>query len=207
MNLEELLGDAYREDMSVADIKAALAGKKLVDLSTGQYVDKNKYNTDINKLQSSLNDKEAELKNKMTDDEKRQADEAANQQLIVQLQEQVKQAQIENNKNKTIATISESKTLLDVKDDNKEYNDFLNSLSQSDSENANIIATYFNNMIKNAYEKGKNDMTKDKLGKMGKQKTDANGKQTSNDGDFGKNLASKINGSKSDFSYFGKFNK
>lgn len=207
MNLEELLGEAYKEDMSLTDIKNALAGKKLVDLSTGQYVDKSKYNTDINKLQSSLSDAENKLQSKMSDDEKKEADEKANQALIAQLQEQLKEQQIENNKNKTIATISESKNLLEIKDDNKEYNEFLNSLSQSDSENANLIATYFNNMIKSAYEKGKNDMTKDKLGKMGKQKSDVSIKQTKEEGEFGKNLAKAVSSGKSDFSYFGKYSK
>lgn len=207
MNLKELLGEAYKEDMTLADIETALTGKKLADLSTGRYVDKNKYDTDVEKLRNSLTDKTNELQSKMTEDEKKAAEDANKDNLIVQLQEQVKEQQIENNRNKTIATIAESKTLLDIKDGDKEYETFLNSLAKGESEDTNIVATYFNTMIKNAYEKGKSDSVKDKLGKMGNQKSDAGKKQEKENGEFGKNLAKSVAGNRSDFSYFGKYNK
>ena len=207
MNLKEILGDAFKEDMSFADIETALAGMKLADLSTGQYVDKNKYDTDTKKLRDSINAKDTELRNKMTEDEQKQADDQAKDSLIAQLQEQVKNQIIENNRNKAIATISESKTLLEIKDDNKEYKAFVDCLAKGESEDANTIATYFNTIVKDAYEKGKNDSTKNNLGKMGKQKTDGQAKQSANDGTFGKELAQKIGKQSTDFSYFGKYDK
>jgi hypothetical protein len=45
--LKELLGDAYKSDMTLADIESALNGKNLADLSGGQYVSVGKYNTAI----------------------------------------------------------------------------------------------------------------------------------------------------------------
>ena len=45
--LKEILGDAYKADMTLADIEIALNGKNLADLSGGQYVSVGKYNTAI----------------------------------------------------------------------------------------------------------------------------------------------------------------
>jgi hypothetical protein len=62
-NIRELLGDAYKEDMTFAEVESALTGKDLVDLSTGKYVSKSKYDTVIgerddfkNKYNSTLTD-------------------------------------------------------------------------------------------------------------------------------------------------------
>ena len=45
--LKEILGDAYKAEMTLADIESALNGKNLADLSGGQYVSLGKYNTAI----------------------------------------------------------------------------------------------------------------------------------------------------------------
>lgn len=45
--LREILGDAYKADMTLAEIESALNGKNLADLSGGQYVSVGKYNTAI----------------------------------------------------------------------------------------------------------------------------------------------------------------
>lgn len=45
--LKEILGDAYKAEMTLTDIEIALAGKNLADLSLGQYVSVSKYNTAI----------------------------------------------------------------------------------------------------------------------------------------------------------------
>lgn len=44
-NIKNLLGDAYKEGMTLEEVNKALEGKKLVDLSTGEYVSKGKYDT------------------------------------------------------------------------------------------------------------------------------------------------------------------
>lgn len=43
MTLKELLGDSYKEELTHAEIDALLKDKKLADLNTGRYVDKDKY--------------------------------------------------------------------------------------------------------------------------------------------------------------------
>ena len=45
--LKELLGDSYKEDMTLAEVESALTGKKIVDLASGQYVSVGKYNSAI----------------------------------------------------------------------------------------------------------------------------------------------------------------
>lgn len=45
--LKEILGDAYKADMTLADIESALNGKDLADLATGKYVSKSKYDAVI----------------------------------------------------------------------------------------------------------------------------------------------------------------
>ena len=70
MTIKELLGEAYKEDMTLAEIESALAGKKLADLSTGEYVSKKKYDDEVAKrttLETSIQEKDAkitELENK-----------------------------------------------------------------------------------------------------------------------------------------------
>ena len=44
---KELLGDAYKEGMTLEEIESALNGKNLADLSSGQYVSVGKYNSAI----------------------------------------------------------------------------------------------------------------------------------------------------------------
>lgn len=44
-NIKSLLGDAYKEGMTLEEVNRALEGKKLVDLSTGEYVSKGKYDS------------------------------------------------------------------------------------------------------------------------------------------------------------------
>ena len=68
--LKALLGDAYKEDMTLEEVGNALKGKKLVDLSTGRYVDKDKFDTQVNNLNAKLSEKEQELNARLTDDEK-----------------------------------------------------------------------------------------------------------------------------------------
>ena len=41
--LKELLGDAYKDGMTLAEAEQALTGRKIVDLASGEYVSKAKY--------------------------------------------------------------------------------------------------------------------------------------------------------------------
>ncbi len=50
VTLRELLGESYKEGMTLAEAEKALEGKKLVDLSKGEYVSKAKYDDDTKLL-------------------------------------------------------------------------------------------------------------------------------------------------------------
>ena len=64
MALKELLGDKYNAEMTVADAEKLLEGKRLADLSTGEYVSKAKYEADtkrLSELQAEVDGKQAEI--------------------------------------------------------------------------------------------------------------------------------------------------
>lgn len=197
MNLQELLGEAYREDMSIEDINNALQGKNLADLSTGNYVDINKYNREIQDLQAKLSTKESEIQKVNTNANHESSE---NQALINQLQEQLKALELESNKSNAIASMSEAKTLLEIKDNDVEYASFLDNLSGLNKDVSHNLTSYVSKQIKNAYEKGKQDGLKNGLGDMGKQKgSSSNGAKKEN---FGKELAQKMNANVSTVDYF-----
>lgn len=68
MDLKEVLGENYRDDMTLADVEAALSGLDLVDRSTATAGTVSKATFD--KTASELAAAKKELKAKMTDDEK-----------------------------------------------------------------------------------------------------------------------------------------
>lgn len=47
MDLKELLGDAFKEGMTLDEVDAAIKDRKIVDLATGEYVGKGKYETAV----------------------------------------------------------------------------------------------------------------------------------------------------------------
>jgi uncharacterized surface protein with fasciclin (FAS1) repeats len=199
MNLQEMLGDAYKEDMTIDDINTALQGKKFADLSTGNYVDVNKYNKEVQDLKQELAKKSSELK---TVNKTVATESSENQALITQLQEQLKEMEKESNKSNAIASMSEARTLLDIKDDDQEYTTFLDSISSLDKETSSTLSKYLSKQVKSAYEKGKQDGMKNGLGEMGKQKgSSTNGGKSEN---FGKELAQKMNANVSTVDYFAR---
>ncbi len=70
--IKELLGDAYKDGMTVDEVETALAGKKIVDLSSGDYVSKDKFANSESRAKKF----EDELRKRMTDDEKRTQEQA-----------------------------------------------------------------------------------------------------------------------------------
>lgn len=69
-NLKELLGDAYKEGMTYAEVETALNSKNLVDLASGSYVSKTKYDTAI----GERDDFKAKYTATLTDAQKAEAD-------------------------------------------------------------------------------------------------------------------------------------
>ena len=61
MDLKEVLGDAYKDGMTFEEVSNFFADKKFADLSTGNYVDKNKYESEVNSLKKQLSEKDTQL--------------------------------------------------------------------------------------------------------------------------------------------------
>ena len=107
--LKDILGEAYREDMTLADIESAIATMKLADLSSGEYVSKGKlmdYETRAKKAEKALAEK-------LTEEEKAQIE-------LAKKEEYYKALEKENNRNKYIQklgkTIKDEKVLNEIAD-------------------------------------------------------------------------------------------
>ena len=55
-NLKNFMGESYKDELTLEEVDAFLTGKKFADLSTGKYVDKQKYN-DLSLKINENNDK------------------------------------------------------------------------------------------------------------------------------------------------------
>ena len=200
--LQALMGDAYHEGITTEEIATFFQGKKFADLSTGKYVDKNKYESEINGLKTSLSQKDSELKSKMSQEELSQASAKEQQAEIERLTNLLKQQALDSNKSKAMANTVEIKTILGLKDDDSDYIGFLGNIVSDDGEKTSKIATYVNKIVKDSYEKGKKDALKDSLGQMGKGGKTSTGKPEI--GALGKELAQQNNTKNTDFDYFKK---
>lgn len=201
--LQRLMGDSYREGLTVEDITNFMKGKRFADLSTGNYVDVNKYNSDIADLNKQITDKDNSLKAKMTDDEKALADVKAKDDEIARLTKLLSDNTITTNKSVANSSLTESIGILGIKSDDKDLSTFIDNIVTEDCNKTTSIAQYVNKLIKDAYEKGKKDSTKDAMGNFGKQKGGSTDTDNQEIGKLGKELAqASVNNKK--FDYFKK---
>lgn len=168
MNLKDLLGENFHDDMTFEEISNALSGMKLADLSTGAYVDKNKYEADIKAKNSEIQKKAEELSAKMTADEKAQAEEAKKDALIEELKQQITNAAITNSKSTADSILSNSRNILGIKEDDEAYTSFIGSISNENLDGTKTVATYINKLVQDSYNKGKEDASKNNLGSFSK---------------------------------------
>ena len=189
-DLQTLMGDAFKEGITVDEINAFLSDKKLADLSTGGYVDKNKYEADLRQSKDEVSRYKKELSSKMTESEKSAQLEQEKDDLIEQLRNQIKESNIRNSKSSSEAAFAESKTLLEIADDDKDYANFMSSISTEDAEASKNLAKYVNKLVQDAYKKGQKDGTKDSMGNMGKD-VKTGGSKTENLS-FGAKLAREV---------------
>ena len=184
-------------------VKSFDYGKNFADLSTGQYVDKNKYDRDVQALNTTITEKQNALNAKLTDDEKAAQAREADRQKIAELTQLLEQNTL--NSNKTIASglLSQAKTILGLKDDDSDYGSFIDNIVSNDSDKTNSIAKYVAKLANDAYEKGKQDATKDSMGKFGNQNK-GQGDGSNELENLGKNLAkqSMSNATKEQVDYF-----
>lgn len=188
-NLRGLLGEAYHEDITAEEVNNFFAGKNFADLSTGQYVDKNKYDRDIQSLNTTIQEKTNALNSKLTDDERASQERQQDKQEIQRLTELLKQNTVTGNKNLAISATSGIKNILGLKDDDKDYTSFINNIVSDDGERTNSIAKYVAKIANDAYEKGKKDALKDNMGNFGKSKKSADDEGSEKVGELGAMLA------------------
>lgn len=192
-NLKDMMGDAYKADMTAEDVNNFFAGKKFTDLSTGLYVDKNKYERDIQSLQATIAEKQNALNAKLTDDEKAQQEKLNKDKEIQRLTELLKTNTLNSNKSMAIGNTADIKSILKIEEDDTEFATFLDNIVSEDGAKTTAIAKYINKAVKDAYEKGKQDATKDSMGDFGK-KTKGDTSKSKED-DLGSRLA-KLNSPK-----------
>ncbi len=191
--LKALLGDAYKENMTLEEVGEFFKGKKFADLSTGKYVDKDKYDTQVNNLTKQLNEKQSELKAKLTDEEKSALASQEQQKRIEELEKLLNQNTIAGNKNSANGILQGSRDILGIQATDNDFASFVDNITTEDSGKTNEIANYVSKVVKDAYEKGKKDALKDAMGDFGKGKGQgSSGKGADEVGKLGKDLASKI---------------
>lgn len=171
--LKQIMGDAYKEDMTQDEIQAFFKNQVLGD---GKYVNKEMAEAEKKKLQDALDAKNLELQNKMTDDEKKAAADQALKDQLEELKKQLLEGKINNSEYKAMSITAKARLNTGIADDDKEFGEFINSISSEDEVKTSKIANYINTLVEKAYEKGKADTTKNKLGDMGNFKSgDGNG--------------------------------
>lgn len=166
--LKEIMGEAYKEDMTSDDIQSFFKNQVLGD---GKYVNKEMADAEKKKLQDALNAKNLELQNKMTDDEKKAAADKALQDELENLKAQLLEGKVNNSEYKAMSITAKSRLNSGISDDDKEFGEFISSISSEDEAKTSKIANYINTLVEKAYEKGKADVTKNKLGAMGNFKS------------------------------------
>lgn len=185
--IKELLGESYKEGMTKEEISEAFR-KNL--LSTGNYVNKDKAEADNRKNASRIAELESQLNGKLSDDEKKAKDYEDLKKELEAYKEADKTNKINTSKIIAENKLSEVKTLLGVKEADKEFVSFINNISNENNDISTSISSYVAKLVKDAYEKGKAESVKTDLGDMGKNSViGKDGKPVDAIGAFAKSLA------------------
>lgn len=186
--LKEIMGDDYKDGMSKDDIQAFF--KKQV-LSSGEYTNSGKAKAEQKELNDKIAALQAELDSKMSDDEKNKKADADAKKLIEDLKKQLSESKSNQSKMAALSLLAEAKIKAGIKDGDTDFDDFVSGISFEDNDKTNKISKYISKIVADAYESGKNDAIKNKLGKMGSFKEgDGNSNSSSDDkGSYGRELA------------------
>lgn len=195
MDLKELLGDAYKEGMTFDEINTALSNKKIADLSTGKYVNKEMAEAEKTRLENEKKDLETQLNAKLTDDEKANKIAKEKDKQIQKLMEQLKANTLNANKNKIFSSTNEIRTKIDISDADEEFNKFAGMITLEDNDNSTFVSNYLAKIVKVAYDKGVSDTKKEQIADNKpsnfKQGGDNSGKNKDENLDYGARLARK----------------
>lgn len=181
MSLKEILGEDYREDMTDDEISVAMEKKFL---ASGKYESKEKVDAERKRALSEKKDLEAKIKAKMSDDELGAKELEDLKAQIEALKAEKAESDKKHSRTISSANMAEARTILELKENDKEFEEFLNAISGENSEISSKTSSYVMKLVKNAYEKGKALATKESLGEMGKQVIGADGKAVDKDKAF-----------------------
>lgn len=184
--LKELMGDAYRDDLTKEEIQAFF--KKQV-LSSGEYTNAGKAKAEKDDLNKQIASLQSQLEEKMTDDDKKKKADEDTRKLIENLQKQLAESKSSQSRMTASAALAGAKVKAGIKEDDTEYDEFISSIAFEDNEKTDKVSKYISKIISNAYEAGKSEAIKNKLGKMGSFKEGQNGDGSEEKGAFGKELA------------------
>lgn len=190
MDLKELLGADFKEGITADEVNSIMERRLL---STGRYENKEKVDAERATSKKRYADLEAQLKGKMTDDELTKNEKAELEKKLEEVTELLKAEKKSGSRSKAEAGIMEARTLLGIKSEDKDFNEFLDSISFEDSAVSTKTSSYVMKMIKDAYEKGKAEATKDSLGEMGNMVIGNDGKLVDKDAQFVKQLTEAVN--------------
>lgn len=187
MDLQELLGADFKDGITAEEVNSIME-KRL--LASGKYENKEKVDAERKANKQKVSDLEAKIKGKMSDDElsKQELED-----LKKQLQEALDREAVSKKGTSKLMTernMAEAKTILEIKDNDKEFAEFMEIISGEDNELSDKTSNYVMKLIKDAYEKGKAQATKTTLGQMGEQVIGKDGKMMDKDEAFVKGLLS-----------------
>lgn len=192
MDLAELLGTDYKEGMTTEEINTAIKDKKFADLSSGKYVLKEMTDAKKREADNTIKELQEQLNSKLTDDEKKAKDFEEKEKEIEALKKQIRESTLATNKAKIVASTSEMRGKIDIKEDDKDFNSFIDLITLEDSKNNDTVGSYLGNLLKMAYEKGVNDTTKSQIANNNTIQTGASSNAQKDD-NWGSKLAKKRN--------------
>ena len=162
--LKQIMGESYKEDMTQEEVQNFFKNQVLGE---GKYVNKEMAEAEKKKLQDQLDAKNSELQNKLTDEEKKAAADKALQEQVELLKQQLLEGKVNNSQYKAMSITAKTRLNAGISDDDTDFNEFIKSISNEDETKTSKLANYINTIVEKAYEKGKSDVTKNKLGQMG----------------------------------------
>lgn len=164
MDLKELLGDAYKEGMTFDEINTAISAKKLADLSSGAYVNKEAAEAEKRRLEQEKKDLETQLNSKLTDDEKASKIAEEKDKQIQKLLNQIKDNNMSASKSNICSTTSDIRSKIGIANDDESFTKFVNLIALEKSEDNTYISSYLSKIMRAAYDKGTEDAKKDIVG-------------------------------------------
>lgn len=203
MDLKELLGDAYKEGMTFDEINTAISAKKIADLSSGAYVNKEAAEAEKRRLEQEKKDLETQLNSKLTDDEKASKIAEEKDKQIQKLLNQIKDNNMSASKSNICSTTSDIRSKIGIANDDESFTKFVNLIALEKSEDNTYISSYLSRIMRAAYDKGTEDAKKDIVGSNnvgGKGEENPGSKKEEN---YGTRLGKKAReNSKAKYNYF-----